>query len=394
VSAPQVFADHDPGEADRRLAVIRLAAVPVIFVGERLVAHPTLESDPFDYILLAAAVYSVAAFVAAFSPRRAPVPRIAYAVLDLAFICALAYASGGAFSQLRYAFFLLPVGAAFLLTPGQTAGVSMVCVSSYLAISLTHPATQRGRDLEFVLTQAVYLCWMALAAVLLSQVLTKRADRIAQLARDRRRLVAQALETEDRERRRLAEALHDHAIQNLLVARQELQNGSLDTTGLARAREGVARTIRQLREAAFDLHPYALEQAGLAAALQGVAEAEARRGGYQSHVAVSPGATGVHDQLMFSVARELLLNAGKHAQASFVSLVLEREGDAIVLEVADDGRGIDSVRQEAAVREGHIGLASITERVEAIGGTIMISTPADGGTTVRVAMPSPSAAPA
>lgn len=386
MSEPRTFEEHDSGLADRRLALIRLAAVPVIFAGERLVDHPTLESDPFDYILAAATIYSFAAFFVVNSPRRPAVSRMVYAVLDLAFICALAYASGGAFSQLRYAFFLLPVGAAFLLTPTQTAGVSAVSVAAYLAVSLTHPATDRGRDLEFVLTQAVYLCWMALAAILLAQVLTRRAERIGQLATDRRRLVAQALDTEDRERRRLAEALHDHAIQNLLVARQELEDDVPDATGIGRAREGVDRTLRQLREAAFELHPYALEQAGLGAALLRVAEQEGERGGYASRVAVFPDATGVHDQLLFSVARELLVNAAKHAQANFVSLVVEREGDEIVLEVADDGKGIDPERRATALLEGHIGLASITERIEAIGGTLTISTALNRGTTVRTAL--------
>jgi two-component system, NarL family, sensor kinase len=387
VTEPQAFGEHDPGQADGRLALIRIAAIPVIFAGERLVAHPTLESDPFDYILVGAAIYSVAAFVVVNSRRRLLVPRTVYALLDLAFICALAYTSGGAFSQLRYAFFLLPVGAAFLLTPRQTAGVSAVSVAAYLAISLTHPATHRGRDLEFVLTQAVYLCWMALAAILLAQVLTRRAERIGQLAIDRRRLVTQALETEDRERRRLAEALHDHAIQNLLVARQELGDGVPNATGIARAREGVDRTLRQLREAAFELHPYALEQAGLGAALQGVAEQEGGRGGYASRVAVAPEATGPRDELLFAVARELLVNAAKYAQANLVTVVVERVGDEIVLEVADDGNGIDPARRATALLEGHIGLASITERVEAIGGTVTIFTASHRGTTVRTALP-------
>jgi two-component system, NarL family, sensor kinase len=386
--------EHDPEQAYRRLGLIRVAAVPVIFAGERLVAHPTLETDPFDYILAAAAVYSLIALFIAYSPYRETLRGIFYAGLDLSFICALAYASGGAFSQLRYAFFLLPVGAAFLLNPKGTAGVSVVSVAAYVAIALIHPATGPGRDLEFVLIQAVYLCWMAFAAVLLAQVLTRRADRIAQLATDRRRLVAQSLETEDRERRRLAEALHDHAIQNLLAAQQELDNGNSDSNGLSRAREGVDRTLRQLREAAFELHPYALDQAGLAAALQRVADQHGQRGRFSSRVTVSREAVGVHDELIFSVARELLLNVAKHAGAGFVSVGVERVDSEIVLEVRDDGEGIDPRRRAVALLEGHIGLASITERVESIGGTVSIASAPAVGTTVRAALPAASRSPA
>jgi two-component system, NarL family, sensor kinase len=394
VSERAALKEHDPGQADRRLGLIRVAAVPVIFVGERLVAHPTLETDPFDYLLAGAAIYSLIALFVSYSPYRATFPGVLYAALDLSFICALAYSSGGAFSQLRYAFFLLPVGAAFLLPPRETAGISVVSLAAYIAISLTHPATERGGDLEFVLTQAVYLCWMALAAILLAQVLTRRADRIAQLATDRRRLVAQALDTEDRERRRLAEALHDQAIQNLLAARQELEDGELGSTSLARAREGVDRTLRQLRQAAFELHPCALEEAGLAAGLQQVADQQGKRGGYRSRVTVSRDTTGVHDQLIFSVARELLVNAAKHANANFVSLTVKRGGDEIVLEVADDGKGIDPRSRATALLEGHIGLAFITERIEAIGGVVTISTAPAAGTTVRAALPATSRSPA
>jgi two-component system NarL family sensor kinase len=386
--------DSDPGQPDRRLGLIRVAAMPVIFAGERLVAHPTLEKDPFDYILAAAAVYSLIALAVSYSRYRGAVPGVIYPALDLSLICALTYTSGGAFSQLRYAFFLLPVSAAFLLTPRLTAGVSVVAVGAYVAVSLSHPATGRGRDLEFVLIQAVYLCWMALAAVLLAQVLTRRAERITQLAADRRRLVTQALDTEDRERRRLAEALHDQAIQNLLVTRQELENGAPGAHGLSRAREGVDRTLRQLREAAFELHPYTIDQAGLAAGLERVADQQARRAGFRTQVTVSDDATGVHDDLLFSVARELLVNAAKHANAGFVSLTVERAGEEIVIEVADDGRGIDARDRAVALLEGHIGLASITERVEAIGGTVTILAAPGSGTTVRVGLPARTPAPA
>jgi two-component system NarL family sensor kinase len=219
-------------------------------------------------------------------------------------------------------------------------------------------------------------------------VLTRRAERIVQLATDRGRLVARALDTEERERQRLAEALHDEAIQNLLMARQELDDGEVGPAGTKRAREGVERTIRQLREAAFELHPYALEQAGLEAALRRVAEQQGRRGGYRARVHV--GAVGVHDQLLFSIARELLVNVARHANARQVSLVIEASGDQVVLEVSDDGSGIVPERRTAALLEGHLGLASIVERVEAAGGSLEIASGRERGTIVRAFLPTPS----
>ena len=372
----------------RALAVVRLAALPVILIGERLVEHPELPGDPFDYVLAGTAVYAVAAFALTFSRRAQRVPAGAYAVLDLVLICALDYTSGGPFSEIRYAFFVLPVGAAFLLTPPLTALASVVVTAAYVGISLPHPATQRGEDLEFILTQALYVAWMGLAAVVLSVILTRRARRIDHLAALRGRLVAEALDAEDRERRRLAENLHDEAIQNLLAARQELGEAERgDGESLVRARVGLDRTVEQLRTAISELHPYVLEHAGLPAALEAVATEQGRRGRFHARVRVGPDASGPHDQLVLSLARELLVNAAKHAGASEVTVAVARTGSELVLEVGDDGRGIDLSRLASAPAEGHIGLASCAQRVQALGGRFDVLPATNGGTRVMATIP-------
>jgi two-component system NarL family sensor kinase len=234
---------------------------------------------------------------------------------------------------------------------------------------------------------------MGLTATLLSQVLTRRAERIAQLAADRGRLVAQALEAEDRERRRLSELLHDEAVQDLLAAHQDLDEAShADGSALARAREGVERAIRELRDAIFDLHPYTLDYGGLAAALRAIGEQQGRRGSYRCEVSVAPDAVGVHDQLIFALSRELLTNAAKHSGAGRVAVTVRRVGEQILLEVADDGRGIDPSRKDAALLEGHIGLASSVERVESLGGRLDVSSATGKGTVVRATLPESSSA--
>jgi two-component system, NarL family, sensor kinase len=378
----------ESGNPARSLALIRLAAVPVILVGERLVEHPELSGDPFDWVMVATALYAAGAFVVTRSPRGRAVPGIVFAVLDLGFICALAYTSGGPFSQIRYAFFVLPVGAAFLLPPRLTALASVAVVAAYVAVSLPHPATKHGEDLEFILAQALYVAWMGLAAVVLSWILTRRSDRIDQLAALRGRLVAEALDAEDRERRRLAEALHDEAVQNLLAARQELREAERgDPAGLERARVGLDRTVEQLRGTVSELHPYLLERAGLSAALDAVAEEQGRRGRFHARVRVAPDIRAEHSQLVLSVARELLVNAAKHASAHEVTVAVAPADGQLVLEVADDGRGIDPDRLRTAPADGHIGLASCAQRVEAVGGRFEAVPLPDGGTRVRASIP-------
>lgn len=202
------------------------------------------------------------------------------------------------------------------------------------------------------------------------------------------RLVAEALAAEDRELRRISEALHDEAVQDLLAARLELAAARKgDPESLDRIEEQLERTLAQLRGRIVDMHPVALSQGGLLAALNVVAEERARQGGFRCSVRVSPKATGAHDQLVLSLARELLTNAAKHSQARRVSVTVLDEGESVVVRVADDGRGIPSGRLDRAFSEGHIGLASSVERVKAIGGRFGVSDGQSGGTEVEVTLP-------
>ena len=376
------------------MAIIRLVAVPLFFAAERLVAHPIPNSAPFDAVLTAAGVYAVVAFVAELRGRPLAAPW-KLGVIDLAIISALVATSGGPFSELRHAFFVLPIGAALLLRPRATVAASVAIVAAYTIISLTYPLPEGARSeaSRFEFTQVLFLAWTGGAASLLSTLLARRTREIATLAEERAalaesrgRLVAQALDAEDMARRRLAEALHDEALQNILAARQELSAG--DDAQLPLVVEALDRTTSQLREAVFDLHPYLLEQSGLGTALAAIAERGARRRGFEVHVDVEENRLGAHDQLLFSIGRELITNVEKHARASKLWIALRRRGDSIELTVSDDGCGIDLAQAALAPRAGHIGLASSAERIDAVGGSFHVGPGPDRrGTLVRVRLP-------
>ena len=369
------------------LAVVRLVAMPLFLLAEQAVDHPAARTAPFPWLLAAATLYAVAALAAELTDRRF-LSAGALAGIDVVLVAALVETSGGPFSSLRYAFFLLPVGAALLLRPGTTALASLAAVVIYGLIAATYPDPEdvRRDAIGFEFTQGLFLLWMGVAATLLSAILTRRAEQVATLAAQRRRLVAQTLDAEDAARRRLAEALHDDALQNLLAARQLLDHGDADLVAA-----GLDAGVRQIREAVFDLHPYLLDHAGLRAALQAMGDQVAQRGGPVVEVAVDPSAEGVHDQLVFSLARELLANAARHAEATRIRLRAARTADAVELEVGDDGVGIDPARARAAPLRGHIGLASCRERTEAIGGTLTVGRGAGGtGTVVAVSLPAPA----
>ena len=197
----------------------------------------------------------------------------------------------------------------------------------------------------------------AAANVLATAIDRKRSEaQITELAAARGRLVAQTLAAEDRARRGISEVLHDHALQDLLASRQDLVEVLEDPDGdperVVRAREGIERAVQLLREAVFNLHPVVLEHAGLASAIRAVADHQGRRGGFDSEIEVDHHATGVHDELILSLARELLTNAAKHAEARHVRVRVRRDEEQIELEVADDGRGMEKGRRRGRCGRG------------------------------------------
>jgi len=200
-------------------------------------------------------------------------------------------------------------------------------------------------------------------------------------------LMAQVMEADERSRREIAQNLHDQALQTLLAANQDLQEAAPGRVGVTRAHEVVAATIDELREAVAALHPVTLEEGGLETALAAVARRAERSGTFKCELAIEPGAVGHHDALILAIARELLANAGMHSGAARVEIGVRPEGAMAVLEVSDDGRGIQPGRREAALREGHIGLASIAHRVEAAGGSFELSAPPGAGTRATARLP-------
>jgi two-component system NarL family sensor kinase len=221
-------------------------------------------------------------------------------------------------------------------------------------------------------------------------VLQQRDRAIARLAEQRGQLATHALTAEQRERRRLAELLHDEAVQTLSLARQELvdyQRTGRDES-FERSRHAIEETMSQLRGEIFELHPYVLDHAGLQAALSAIANRSAQRLGAEIAVTVDPAATGSHDELVVVLARELLTNAVKHSAAAHVAVTVTAVGDRIELVVRDDGRGFDPGRRPASLLDGHIGLASSEQRVLSAGGRLVVTSAPGDGTTVQVSLPS------
>ena len=379
---------REPAEA-LGIAFLRLALVPVA-----LLSASTEEvgrtTGAFPWAMAGLALYAVASLAAALMRRGGRRTIAAQALADLVFAALLVYTSGGPRSSLTYIFYVLPIAAALRLSPALTATWSGLAIVAFLAVTVHHPETNLPGDWDLLAADTLSLAWVSGAAVMLSVLAGRRQRALADLAGTRRALVQQALDAEASERRRLAEQLHDHAIQNVLLARQEVTDMARGVPGAEqRLRDALDETDRQLRREVFEMHPLGLEQAGLTAVLESLAGAAAQRGGFSAQVTVDPAIERAGaPELLVSSARELLANAARHAHASHVSVgVAAAGGEAIELQVADDGGGIPEGRLESAVMERHIGLAALIERVRAAGGEIAIDSAPGTGTRVSVRIP-------
>jgi two-component system NarL family sensor kinase len=375
------------GRATLWMAGARVLAVAALGLAA-IVSHDPLTRET-ELALGAAAVYAVSVLALSLGNRaRPPGGWLPYLVVDLGFLALLTHVTGGASSQARVLFLIVPLLVAILGRPRDAALTVAASLGAYLGTVLIHPATQGMEGHAFVVTEMLLLGLGGALVLVLSLTLEVRTLRAGEISASHDRLVLHALETEERERRRLAQELHDDAVQSLLAGRsaiRRVRRGDLESLDVVE--EAVARTTTRLRSAIFELLPPELEEHGLEAAIADMAASQAQFADLDVELDLDPAAAGPHDKLLFSLSRELLSNAIRHARASRVGLRIARLPDRIVLEVEDDGIGIDLRASAAAVREGHIGLASCNERAQAFGGRLWFETPSRGGTRVLVELP-------
>jgi signal transduction histidine kinase len=145
------------------------------------------------------------------------------------------------------------------------------------------------------------------------------------------------------------------------------------------------RMMREMRAMLLELRPVALEDAGLAAALDDLCRAyEARLG---ISISADVGALRLEPQVEHAVLRvvqEAVGNAVRHGQPERIELRVAENGGQVMVVVRDDGRGFDP--QRVAGRHG-MGLELMRERVGELGGTFEVASAPEQGTTVRVLLP-------
>lgn len=196
------------------------------------------------------------------------------------------------------------------------------------------------------------------------------------------------------ERNRLALELHDVVSQKLFsliltaeaAATQFDRDPAAARIGLERLRALAREALDELRSLIFGLRPPELERDGLEGALRKEVEMLSRV--HEAEVSlVCEGLRagergGAHDFAVLRIVHEALHNALHHAQAGNIEVRLTRRGDALHVEVADDGIGFEPDRPE--LRSRHLGLTSMEERARELGGQLEIRSQPGSGTTIRL----------
>jgi PAS domain S-box-containing protein len=197
------------------------------------------------------------------------------------------------------------------------------------------------------------------------------------------------------ERTRLARELHDSVTQSLYsvtlyseAAARLLEGGNQETAigYLREVRDTAQEALREMRLLIFELRPPALEEVGLAGALQARLQAVESRGGMQADLQVAGGANeeqipiGVRREIYY-ILQEALNNALKHAQAQHVWVRLGFGSEDLCAEVSDDGSGFILTDGEES---GGVGIHSMRERAQRIGASLSIESALGSGTTVRL----------
>jgi len=198
-----------------------------------------------------------------------------------------------------------------------------------------------------------------------------------------------------RERARLARELHDSVVQSLYSvtllsegARRLAAAGHLERIAdyLVQISEGGHHALREMRLLVHQLRPVALEKTGLVGALRHRLEAVEKRSGVQVTLEAPEGLRlpGRLEEELYRIASEALNNSLKHAAASAVKVVITSDSRCIALTVSDNGRGCNPV---TAGTNGGLGLVTMQQRAEVLGGQMTMCSTPGGGTTVSISIP-------
>ncbi|MGA2283730.1 MAG: sensor histidine kinase [Candidatus Dormibacteria bacterium] len=251
---------------------------------------------------------------------------------------------------------------------------------------------REGADGFLLLLVPVLLLQISLL-VLASRTQAAQLQREAH-ARERELLLRRALEASDAERHRIARNLHDGVVQDLatiaLGLRSRAERGDeTDSTAMLHAADATAEAIEELRTLLREIAPPDLQEIGLAAALDELAE-PLRDQGVEVRIGLTPAAREVRGTVLaaaYRITQEALRNVTQHASAHHVRVSVRSDESHLELEIADDGVGFSAESRHRQAEAGHLGLSLIHDLARESGGQLEIHSAPRAGTALRARLP-------
>ncbi len=214
--------------------------------------------------------------------------------------------------------------------------------------------------------------------------------RLHEEAQVKRAYTSRVISAQEAERQHLSRELHDGIGQMLLVHRMDaewlanqIEPGPLRDEA-ERMCSSLDRTLESVRNLAMDLRPPAIDDLGIASALETLVANIARRSGIDCEAEIQPSITGVSANVsvaVYRIAQEALANAVNHARCENITVSLTRSKRDLQLKVVDDGVGFDPAAENGP---SWLGLVGMRERAEVVGGRVTIESGANQGTCVKV----------
>ena len=206
--------------------------------------------------------------------------------------------------------------------------------------------------------------------------------------------LARVVKAQELERKRLARELHDEtgqALTSILLGLKPLEQSARtdeERAAMASLRELVVSTLRDVRRLAVELRPSALDDFGLATAVERLADTFRDSTGMRVDVETRLGEVRLPPEVetaLYRIVQEALANIVKHAEATHVSILLTRKEFSVAAVVEDDGKGFD----ETDTGDDVLGIVGMRERVGLVGGRLAIESGSGSGTTVAAEVPIP-----
>jgi PAS domain S-box-containing protein len=207
-------------------------------------------------------------------------------------------------------------------------------------------------------------------------------------------LSSQLVSLQDDERRRISRELHDTTAQHLFAVTINIENLKRMGAGISRAgvellnecRDLCERSLQEVRTLSYLNHPPELERTGLISALRWYVEGFRKRTGINVDLQIARGWIRLPNEMevdVFRVVQEGLFNVFRHSGSQSASILLQTDGDHVVLQIKDSGRGMhDGAARHRNEPPAGVGMSSIRERLRRWGGHLKIESSGDGALLV------------